>query len=131
MRTKKEISLWNEIDPDQQTNFNIFLCLKLQPSLDRHRKEYTDAEWEDVLALFQESNAQAKDIDSCFAATDLSNWDTYYLKDDHFALVIRGYFGLPHATMAMDLFCEIVVPFTELKKYLKRDSIFQRLSTDD
>ena len=131
LRTKREISLWSEIAPDRRVMFNAYLCSKLQPTLDKHRKNYADSEWETVLGLDQGASTSDEDVDSRFKATDLTKQDTYYLEDGHLVLVISGYFGLPHASMALDLFGQVDIPFMELKKYLKPTSAFQDLSEDN
>lgn len=141
--SKKEISLWDEIDKTKFPAFNKYFCAKIQPFLDETRERYSDSEWTET---FNNFNAGDKDkdqpdekgmLDARFSARDLRTGSNnaviqagtnFFLGDDTLHYTISWYFGFPHVIQAMDVAGEVLIPYGELKKYLRKGSVLQTLS---
>lgn len=128
--TKKEIVLWNEIDESQKSDFNKYICIRIQPGLTNGRKNYADSEWVNAFGPGDEDDSKEASIDKYFVAADVSKWSTYYIDDKYLHFIIHGYFEFPHAIEAMDLSFDVPILFTDLDKYLKTESILKRLTSN-
>jgi hypothetical protein len=142
--SKKEISLWDEIDKTKFPAFNSYFCVKIQPFLDETRKSYSDSEWIETFNNFNANDADntaldekgmldarfsAKDLRTCSSNSAIQVGTNFFLGNDSLHFSITWYFGFPHVIQAMDVGGEVLIPYGELKKYLKKGSVLQTLSS--
>ena len=156
VQTKREINLWKEIDPTKMNDFNKYLCNKIQPKITENRKRFADSEWIDAFNITDnnnhgrlDSNFLATDLRHLPLDPEIERTAVFYIGSkrgigelpvddnlengnlcspiDSLHFVIDGYFSFPHVIMALDLFCTLSVSFGDLKKYIRKDSIFQYL----
>jgi hypothetical protein len=130
LATKKEIALWSEIDESLKSDFNKYLCQRIQPELTNGRKSYADSEWVNAFGPGDEDSVKEVSVDKYFVVTDVSKWSTYYIDDKYLHFIIHGYFDFPHAIEVMDLSFDVPIPFADLDKYLNTESILKRLTSN-
>ena len=122
LTNNKEISLLNEINPDKLSALKSKIKTVIQKELDEHRKQYTQQDWIDAFGdkeTFEKSFTVSETGDNI-----LVNW---YLKRGVLTVVIDNYFGFPHVIQAMDFSGEWKSSFTELRLYLKENSILKNI----
>jgi len=67
-------------------------------------------------------------LDKYFKVTDVYKWNEFNIDDKYLYFIVDDYFDFPHVTREMDLTFCVPIPFAELDKYLKNDSILKRLA---
>ena len=122
--SKREIKLTNEIAPEKFQMFKTRLLEMTQQQLNEHRKIYSDEEW--MSAYFNDKEA----FETAFKNIEIENnkIDFYYIKNNHLVVYIPRFLGLlPPVAMALDLDIELDFSPSEIKKYLRENSILNNL----
>ena len=135
----QEIVLWDEIDSTRMNEFNRYLAKKVDPILTENRKRFPDSEWASALSTWMEDNESGIVRDSVGAFFHLNDiredsyfipireGTNYYIDSACVNIDIGPYFDLPHVIQNMEVFGDVAIPFADLKKFLKKNSILQRL----
>jgi hypothetical protein len=123
--SKKEIKLTNEIAPDKFQMFKTKLLEMTKQQLKEHRKNISEEEW--MTAYGNDKDA----LEAAFNKIEIDNnkIDFYYIKNNHLIVFMQSFLGLPTYAMPLDLDIELDFPPSEIKKYLKANSILNNLNS--
>jgi hypothetical protein len=125
----KEIELDKEIDAAQLPRFNAFLSNKIQVELTDHRKTYSDSEWYDALAerIQNDHEGEGGDLGKYFDVTGVftAGSSEFFFTEDGLCYRVENYLELPHVIQSMDFNSDILIPFSELKKFLRVGSVLR------
>jgi hypothetical protein len=134
--TNTEIVIWDEIDEAKMNDFNRYLSAKITPILAETRKEFPDTEWAKAFMFEGQDESEQVSIDSFFIVDDIrtdchnhtiTGGTNYYIDRASLHFLFYDYFDFPHVIQNMDAGGDVVIPFPELKKYLKKESVFRKL----
>ncbi len=133
--TKKEFQVDDEIDSRKSNAFHKLINAKLQQQMTQERLAVDKEEWESAFErIIQDlQNDSENPLDTCFnidshavcGTGDGPNYYEFTGKDLHWHM--DHFFGFPHVIQAMDLYLDVSIPLSELKKYLKQDSRLNHL----
>jgi hypothetical protein len=123
--SKKEIKLTNEIAPEKFQMFKTKLLEMIKQQLMEHRKSISEEEW--MSAYGNDKDA----LEAAFNKIEIDNniIDIYYIKNNHIIIYMQRFLGLPTYAMALDLDIELDISPSEIKKYLKSNSILNNLNS--
>lgn len=123
LSTKREVILWEEIKPSERRSFERFLKDKIQPLMNKHRKEYPAKDWEIV---FQgDDQADPRSIERRLLIAGLTRFKTFYIAKGSIHFLIESYWDFPHVIQALDFTCDIPIQFSELNPFLKKSSLLR------
>ena len=123
--SKREIKLTNEIAPEKLQMFKQRLLEMTKQQLAEHRKNISEEEW--MTAYGNDKDA----LEASFNKIEIDNnkIDFYYIKNNHLIIFMQSFLGLPTYSMALDLDIELDFSPSEIKKYLKVNSILNNLNS--
>jgi hypothetical protein len=137
--TNTEIVIWDEIDEAKMKDFNKYLTSKINPVLWKTRQQYPDSEWAQVFDPWMHDNESGRIRDSVgefFKVDDIrtdchnhtiTGGTNYYIDSASLHFLFYDYFDFPHVIQNMDAGGDVVIPFPEFKKYLKKESVLTNM----
>jgi len=127
LKSGRQLVVKKEIDPAKMSQFETLLKSKIQNALIEEKKvaDPNDADFISAISgnienIDNLSNQQV--IDQAFTVGDISGFNDFYIDGKGLNLSISGFFGLPHVVQCYDIYLDVVVPFSELKTFLKQNS---------
>ena len=121
-----DVNIWAEIDDQKASEFKKLINSHIQSCLNETRKSGGDSLYTQLLADRIDS---INTLDSIFTWKDDGSREICsisYLTNKGWTFYYYDYFHFPHVCLANDLSCEIVIPFKDLKQYLKPSSVLMR-----
>lgn len=134
-QTKKDIDLWNELDPARIEDFKTYLNQETQKKFDNWRAQTSDKEWEEIFSTFScgqyPKNAEQdnpQEWEEIFVVKDATRIMTeFYVDKDGVHIGRCNYCEFPHVIQALDFCGDIILTPSILDKYLKEDSILRKI----
>jgi hypothetical protein len=125
------LGIWSEIDSSKIDDFRKYLNIKMQECMYETRRRENDSTWTTILQNFENP---VDSLDKVFNWTD-AKWNevriTEYFDSKGLKYIVYDYFHFPHALLALDLFCGIYISYSDLKQYLKYNSVICRFIKKD
>lgn len=123
--SKREIRLTNEIAPEKLQMFKERLLEMTKQQLTEHRKNIPEEHWLSAYSNDKEA------LEAAFKNIEIENnkVDFYYIKNNHLIIFMRNFLGLSWHAVALDLDIELDFSPSEIKEYLKVNSILNNLNS--
>ena len=136
-KTLDEITFWDEIDSNQINALKEITRIDIQKQLVNCRAQYPDSVWLQVFSGWNPCELTKEQIkaDPLKALDSIFTVKNVEIMLDEFTVTTKGvqlnghsYFGFSVALSSMDFFGNVEMPFNELQKYLKSDSILRKIN---
>jgi hypothetical protein len=132
LATRKEIVLDSQIQPAKSKAFDKFIYDRIQADIKDSRKGFSDSEWTEVLAdkLENDTGDAETALDRCFSLESPCNRGSteYYFTEKGLEYWFSDFFQFPHVIQNMDISSRIEIPYSDLKRSLRKGSPLLRLA---
>jgi hypothetical protein len=121
--------IYSEIDSNMLPVFNEMIHDRIQQCMYETRSKESDSIWIKILSDRIDPESGNKVLDTIFTWTDAKMEEVqkdFYVDNSGVRMNFYEYFHFPHVCAALDLFCTIELSFSDLDKYLSKNSVLRR-----